>query len=108
MVHSKFFKFLWCDRHPHIGWVLLLRPKLRGGIGFPDPAHYYTAMHMTRVVDRCHHGEWKLWVTLEQEMAQVPLAGLPWVGKQLYPHLTTHPFIGPCQDGKIFSSFLLD
>lgn len=37
----------------------------------------------------------KLWVTLEQEMARVPLAGLPWAGKQLDPHLTTHPLIGP-------------
>lgn len=85
VVRSKFIQFLWRSRHPCIGRALLLRPKLRGGIGFPDPALYYTATHMTRVVDWYRHGELKLWVSLEQEMAWVPLAGLPWAGKQFDP-----------------------
>lgn len=103
-VRSKFIKFLWRGRHPRIGRALLLRLKMRGGISFPHPALYYTATHMTRVVDWCRHVELKFWVSLEQEMAWVPLAGLPWVGKQLDSHITTHPLLCPTLDEmEIFS-----
>lgn len=94
-VCSAFTKFLWRGKHPRIGRALLLRLKLRGGIGFPDPALYYTATHMTQVVDWCRRGDLKLWVTLEQEVAHAPLTGLLWAGKQLTSHLTTHPLIRP-------------
>lgn len=89
-IRSLFIRFIWRGKHPRLGRILLLRPKIRGGLGFPDPALYYTAAHMTRVMDWCRHSDLKLWVSLEQEAARAPLAGLPWAGKTPATHLTTH------------------
>lgn len=81
--------------NPHLGRALLLRPKLRGGIGFPDPGLYCTVVHLTRVVDWCRHGDLILWLVLKRDAAGAPLAGLPWAGKTQGTSLATHPLIGP-------------
>lgn len=109
-VRSAFIKVIWRGRHPRLGRTLLSRPKLRGSIGFPDPALYYTVTHLARVVDWCRHDDTKLWVILEQEAAHAPLAGLTWVEKTHTTHLTAHPLIGPtlAEMDRFFSSIFTE
>lgn len=94
-VHSVCSVFIWHSKHPRIGRNMLLRPKLKDGLGFSDLALYYRVVHITRVVDLCRHKTQKLWVTIEQEAETASLAGLPWAGEQYVSHLAAHPLIGP-------------
>lgn len=61
----------------------LQRFKLIGGVVPTDPALYYTAVHMTRVIDWCRHAIHKLWVSLEQDSVPFPIVRLHWAGAQI-------------------------
>lgn len=73
---------IWCYAQKVV-WVSLIRPCTR------------TVVHVTRVVDWWRHKTQKLWVTLEQEAATAPLAGLPWAVIQCFSYLAAHSLIGP-------------
>lgn len=94
-LRSIFVNYVWQGKSSRLKRSLLQRPKLRGGVGLPDPALYYLAVHMNRVVDWCRHSPQKLWVRLEQELVPIPLAGLPWSGSRFSQFSSPHPLIEP-------------
>lgn len=92
-LRSVFVRYVWQGKPPRLKRSLLQRPKLRGGVGLPDPALYYTAVHMNRIVDWCRHSSHKLWIGLEQETIQFPIEGLPWSGTHSSRFLPAHPLL---------------
>lgn len=94
-LRSVFVRYVWRGKPPRLKRSLLQRPKLRGGVDLPDPALYYTAVHMNRVVDWCRHSSHKLWIGLEQETVPFPIEGLPWNGTHSSRSSPSHPLLEP-------------
>lgn len=89
-------KFLWGTHKPRISFKQLTRPKHLGGIGLPNIFNYYTATHLTRIVDWKTHSRHKVWVALEASLTTLSLASLPWTNPRHIPlTLLTNPLIGP-------------
>lgn len=87
--------FLWAGRPPRLSWDKLVLPKLKGGLGLPDPALYHKACLLVRLVDRHLHAD-KDWVAVENEFLNFPISHLPWISTRVIPRACmTHPLIGP-------------
>lgn len=67
-----------------------------GGIGLPELLNYYTAVHITRLVDWNIHAPDKDWVGLEASFTSLPLKSLPWIqGSHSHSEIGIHPLIKP-------------
>lgn len=97
-------RFLWVVRKPRISFKQLSQPKRLGGIGLPDLLNYYTAVHLSRIVDWNVHSSYKDWVPLDLLQRLGPpgsiyhhpyLESLPWTTPLHIPSKTClHPLIG--------------
>lgn len=89
-------KFLWGDRRSRISFSKLTQPKQLGGIGLPDLHNYYTAIHLSRILDWNVHSPYKNWVSLEDLFSTLPIASLPWmVPNHFLVAIRQHPLIEP-------------
>lgn len=80
---------------PRIRRDLLTLPKSAGGVAAADIFKCYQAAHLGRIIDWCRHGEYKLWMTIEQQSSPVPLNRAIWCYATLPASLKLHPTIGP-------------
>lgn len=78
-LRSRFLRFIWARKPQRVRRAILMVPKQRGGIGFPDPVKYHEASLLARVVDWCVLQKKKPWVHMEQAMIEIPLEGLVWL-----------------------------
>lgn len=75
--------------------AILTLPKIREGMGFPDPVRYYKASHLTRIMEWVVQSEPKLWVDLEQATIDSTLVGIPWSPiRDCLMAVTLHPLVG--------------
>lgn len=70
-------------------------PKLRRGIGFPDPNKYYVAVNLRRTIDWCIQKILKLGLELKQTTITVSLESIirAYPAFPLNRHITTHPLV---------------
>lgn len=91
--------------HHRIRRTILTAPKARGGIGFPHPILYYESSHLKRILAWCAKAANKLWVSLEQDTTEYPLALLPW--HYLHDHLPGPAISNPLTEPTIAVSTIL-
>lgn len=90
---SIFKESLWAGKQARISIRTLSYSKEHGAIGFPDPARYYLAVHLNRVVDWARHEESKLWVGLEKDSIDLDLKHIPWIPSKLTKEIKVHPTV---------------
>lgn len=88
--------FIWAHKPPRFSWDRMTLPKPKGGLGLPDIHKYYTACHLTRVIDWHIHTRSKDWIALEDSCDSIPLSNTPWLNNKVIPRVySNHPLIGP-------------
>lgn len=106
---TKLFRtFIWNHKRPRIQFTQLTKPKNKGGIGLPNPQHYYWACHLQRVVEWHTHSGLKDWISLENSFMTHHISITPWLKHTHIPlSLLSHPTIGPTLECsvKIFKRF---
>lgn len=93
-LRSLQIKFVWTHRRPHIKLQLIIRLKALENMGLPNLQLYYSATHLTRVIDWHCHSAYKDWVQLESETVASPLHFIWWVPWASCSSLKAHPLIG--------------
>lgn len=70
---------LWGNSRPRISYAQLSLAKQKEGIGLPELRNYYSACHLSRIIDWNVHNKRKDWGELEASFMSLSLSSLPWL-----------------------------
>lgn len=83
ILQNRTMPYVWGSAKPQIQKHTLFLPKLNGGLGCPNFAHYYKAAHLASVTKYQANYEIPLWVHIEAALCDpLSISNLLWISQK--------------------------